>query len=365
MDVVVFTECPTRDYYRALVHLEEQGKIEIEFRDSRLLYLLALKLYGSFSPLRFFAHRFFGLPRDVRHVCFKREILPSFFAYLTLPFTKKRIVALFAPYHPIVLYLLLLKKMKRKILYMTSWPYWDGKKYAHRPLLFWRFLWEKFLYDMPSVTVSKKAREGVMMYGHRNVQIPHGVDLSLFTPGKKKESFTVLFVGRLVPEKGIEDILAVARELTQIHFVFVGSGPLAERVRTCGLSNVRFLGEIRDRNKLAQIFCESHVFVLNSYAIPQWEELYGIVLLEALASGTPVISTNCIGPKEIVKEDFGFLIPQKNKEALQEKILFLYTHPEIIADMGLMGRLYVEKYHNLDVLARMWHEVLMEKIFKL
>lgn len=365
MDVVVFSECPTKDYYRSLVRLEEQGKIELAFRDSRLLYLLALKLYGSLSSLRYLAHVLFKKPLDVRHVCLMKEILPSFFAYLTLPFTKKTIVVLFAPYSPTVVYLWLLRKLKRKVLYMTSWPYWDEKRYAHRPSFIRSYFWNMFLYDVPAVTISQKAREGVMMYGHRVVQIPHGVDISLFTPGKKKEDFTVLFVGRLVPEKGIDDILAVARELPEIYFMFVGAGPMAEKLRTCGLPNVQSLGEIRDRERLARLYRESHVLVLNSYALPHWEELFGIVLIEALASGTPIISTDCVGPKEIVKPEFGFLIPQRNKEALKEKIFFFFTHPKAVKEMGLQGRLSVEKRYNLDTLARLWHEVLMEKIFKL
>ena len=78
-----------------------------------------------------------------------------------------------------------------------------------------------------------------------------------------------------------------------------------------------------------------------------------------------MISTDCVGPKEIVKPDFGFLIPQKNKEALKEKILFFYKNQKLVQEMGARGRLYVEKKHSLDTLARLWHEVLMEKIFKL
>ena len=323
MDVLIFTECPTEDYYRALFHLQKQRKCKVSFVDSRSVYLFFLKIYGSFSFLRTLGFRYFGKPSDVAQISWK-DVFSSFSSYVTLPFTKKKIVALFAPYYPVAMYLCFLSFLGKDITFMSSWPYWNSS-FVHRPKLFSLYFRRIFLTDRNIVTISSTAQRSLEKYSSSVVQIPHAVNLKMFSPGKKKK-FQVLFVGRIIPEKGIQGILDVARELSQIPFVFVGSGSAVPLLRDCGLKNVSYLGEVRDREKLARIFRESSVFVLNSYAIPGWEELYGIVLLEALASGTPLISTDCVGPKEIVQKDFGFLIPQKNSTALKEKILFCFEH---------------------------------------
>lgn len=365
MDIVIFTECPTRDYFRSLIFLEDQGKIKVEFMDSRFFYLLALKFYASFSFLRTLAHRLFGKPKEVVIIIRIKDVWKSFISYFTLPFTRKTIVALFAPYGLMGVYLWILKKCNRKIIFYTSWPYWDEQQYVRKPNIFTRIFWNSFLQDQQIVTVSKTGKKALQKYSSFVEQIPHGVDLVTFCSGEKKEEFTVLYVGRIIKEKGLEEVLFVAKELPYISFVFIGTGSLLEvlerRAEEWNLLNVKFLGEIRDRKRLAQFFQESSVFVLNSYRIPKWEELYGIVILESLASGTPVISTDCVGPREIVQKDFGILIPQKSKEHLKKAILILYNDIQKCGVMGKKGRAYVEKTHDLSVLADRWYTVLSEK----
>src|SRR3989338_2477570 len=197
------------------------------------------------------------------------------------------------------------------LFFKAPWKrYEKSQEYVHRPLPFVRFFWKQFLQNISLVTISQTGKIQLEKYSSHVTQIPHAVDIETFHPGKKK-SFQVLFVGRIIPEKGIQGILDAARQLKHIPFVFVGSGSAVSLVKNSGLKNVCYLGEIRDREKLAQIFRESSVFVLNSYKIPGWEELYGIVLLESLASETPVISTDCVGPQEIVQKEFGFLIHKR------------------------------------------------------
>ncbi len=358
MEVVVFTECPTRDYYRGLVYLEKEGKIKLEFRDSRVLYLLFLRIYGQFLFLRKIGSKYFGKPLNVKRPCIIDDVIPSIKAYLTLPFTKKKVVVLFAPYSWMVVYLLFLKVMRRDVVYMTSWPYWDGKDCVHKATWFKVYLWKKFLKGVSTVTISRTGKENLLRFNRKVVQIPHGVDLSLFYPGEKRVKFSVLYLGRMVKEKGVEGLLEVAKSLPNIEFTFVGSGNMVDKVKDCGLSNVVYLGEIRDRERVAQLFREHHVFVLNSYKVDKWEELYGIVLLEAMASGVSVLSTDCVGPKEIVKEEFGFLVRQKDEEGLKEKLEFFYENPERVEEMGSKGREYAEKNYDVKSLALKWYEVL-------
>ncbi len=354
MKLVIFTECPTEDYYRALLYLRKKG-VSVRFVDSRSFYLLFLKVYSSFSFLSRFGNRYFGKPLKVKKIYWK-EVFVSFISYLTLPFTREKIIALFAPYYPVSLYLIFLSFLGKDITFMTSWPYW-GEEYVHKAKFFSQFFWKRFLTRRKIVTISATAKKSLEKYSSSVVQIPHAIDLKTFTPGKKKK-FQVLFVGRIIPEKGISGILDVAKELQNIPFVFVGNGSAVPLIQEYSLENVSYLGEIRDREKLAQLFRESSVFVLNSYAIHGWEELYGIVLLEALASGTMVISTDCVGPKEIVLSDFGFLIKQKDTHVLKEKIQWCYMHQKEVLAMGLKGRKFIEEKYDIEVLSKKWKDIL-------
>ena len=352
MKVVVFTECPTKDYFRALLKLDNN----IQFIDSRAFYLFFLKVYSELYFLRKIGSKL-GKPLEVKKVLWK-DVFWSFFGYIYLIFTSKKVITLFAPYSWIAVYLFVIRTLGTKVVYMTSWPHWNEKDYVFKPNKIKVFFWEKFLENIKCVTISKSAESSLKKFTPNIVQIPHAVDLNLFKVGKKNKKFRVLFVGRIIKEKGIQGILNVASSLKDIEFVFVGSGGYVDNVKNCNLKNVVYLGEVRDREKLAEIFASASVFVLNSYKIPGWEELYGIVLLEALASGTCVISTDCVGPKEIVKKEFGFLISQKNDKELKEKIEFLFKNKELVEKMGLKGRKFVENNYDINVLSQKWDDIL-------
>jgi len=352
MEVVVFTECPTKDYFRALLKLDNN----IQFIDSRAFYLFFLKVYSELYFLRKIGSKL-GKPLEVKKVLWK-DVFWSFFGYIYLIFTSKKVVALFAPYSWIAVYLFFIRTLGTKVVYMTSWPHWNEKDYVFKPNKIKVFFWKKFLKNIKCVTISKSAENSLKKFTSNIVQIPHAVDLGLFKVGKKDKKFKVLFVGRIIEEKGIQGILNVAAQLKDIEFVFAGSGSYIEKVRTCALKNVVYLGEVRDREKLAAIFSSAAVFVLNSYKVPGWEELYGIVLLEALASGTCVISTDCVGPKEIVRKEFGFLISQKNEKELKEKIEYLFKNKKLVVKMGLEGRKFIEDNYDINVLVGKWVDVL-------
>jgi len=81
------------------------------------------------------------------------------------------------------------------------------------------------------------------------------------------------------------------------------------------------------------------------------EEGIPVVLMEALAQGMPVLSTQHSGIPELVQDgESGFLVPERNVNALAEKLAYLVKHPEIWSAMGQAGREYVEKCYNIDTL---------------
>ena len=91
------------------------------------------------------------------------------------------------------------------------------------------------------------------------------------------------------------------------------------------------------------------------------------VIIEALTCELPVLSTLHSGIPEVVREGVsGFLVPERNIEALSEKLEFLVNHPQTRKEMGAAGSAWVKKYHDInklsDQLVKLYESVLDDKI---
>ncbi len=147
--------------------------------------------------------------------------------------------------------------------------------------------------------------------------IHNGIDASRFTPGIKPARFTILYVGRLIERKGVVDLL---RAFEQIHAEFedcrlliVGEGPdrlkLEEICIRAGIEPcVSFLGAM-DHKELPAIYRRASVFVM-----PALEEAMSNAMLEAMASGLPLITTETSTPELI--DDNGAVVERQNPEQL-------------------------------------------------
>lgn len=151
----------------------------------------------------------------------------------------------------------------------------------------------------------------------------NGVDLSKFTPSFDKKTFRIVYVGRLTYEKGIDYTLMALSSLKSMNIVFdiVGDGPYREHLENMtfqlGLDNVNFIGSSRN---VADILSKAAVFIHT----PRWEEGFGISIVEALASGLPVISFYNGAIPEIINDDNGILCHQGNVNEVCEAIKTLY-----------------------------------------
>ena len=180
---------------------------------------------------------------------------------------------------------------------------------------------------------------------------------SFFPRKKDANTIKVLSVCRLVEKKGIEyaikAINLVKHRFSDINYLIVGDGPLKNNlqrlVMNLNLSDkVIFLGP-KTSDEVQRLMQESHIFLLPSVT-SQSGDMEGIpvVLMEALATGLPVISTRHSGiPELIIDGESGFLVPEKNVEAIAEKLEYLIMHPEIWPEMGRKGRELVEQ--NFDI----------------
>ncbi|MFQ5834179.1 MAG: glycosyltransferase family 4 protein [Candidatus Thorarchaeota archaeon] len=152
----------------------------------------------------------------------------------------------------------------------------------------------------------------------RVFMVPDGVDTKRFvaTPSKDQSEFRALFVGRLDYQKGVDTLLEAFIHLEQdaprINVYVCGTGPMREVVERFAEKHDRFhyLGYVPDDELLSQ-YKSASLFLM-----PSRREAFGLVGLEAMASGTPIVASNIPGPRSFVKNDFGSLIPPSDAAAL-------------------------------------------------
>lgn len=186
------------------------------------------------------------------------------------------------------------------------------------------------------------------------VVIPHGVRPTMRSTGLRKklgleDKLIVLTVARFVSQKGhrylIEAIPSIVRSF-DAHFLMIGreTGTLAhlrELAKSLNVSGrITFLTSVRDRD-LDAAYTEADVFVL-----PSLYESFGIVLLEAMAAGKPVVATDVGGVRETVEDRrTGIVVPPADSEALSRAIQTLLRSPEQRSKLGREGEERVaEKY---------------------
>lgn len=140
------------------------------------------------------------------------------------------------------------------------------------------------------------------------VFLPNGVELSKFSKGEKEAVFTVLFISRLVREKGVhlipEIVTKLEKRITDFKVVIAGSGPMKPFVEELVKTNekITYLGEV-DGEQKSRIFASSHVLMA-----PTSSETFMITGIEAMASYTPVIIFDIPGPIDYVRSGYnGFV----------------------------------------------------------
>ena len=191
-----------------------------------------------------------------------------------------------------------------------------------------------------------------------------GVDLSKFTfvPRRPRGNGVVhlLTVARLVEKKGIEyaikAVAKAAQKYPQIIYNVVGDGPLKHKLANLIESlpangRIKLLGWKR-QEEVAEFMKEADIFLAPSVTSSDGDqEGIPVALMEAMAQGLPVLSTWHSGIPELVQDgQSGFLVPERDVEALADRLEYLIEHPQLWAEMGKAGRDYVEKHYNINTL---------------
>jgi glycosyltransferase involved in cell wall biosynthesis len=193
---------------------------------------------------------------------------------------------------------------------------------------------------------------------------PHFVECD---PGVQQQPGSyALFVGRLVPEKGVHTLLKAWRSLPDVALKVRGDGPLAEEVQkatTAKNSSVTVVPR-PTREGLFDLIRGARFLVWPSEG---YNETFGLVAVEAFACGVPVIASNIGAMKEIVKDgETGLHCRPSDAEDLAQKVRWAWSHPEVMESMGRQARAeFVAKYtreRNYVALKAIYEQVLEERI---
>ncbi len=184
--------------------------------------------------------------------------------------------------------------------------------------------------------------------------IPNGIDVDHFAQGVEPwpqfqdGKTNLLFVGRLEKRKGLKYLLqAYSRlkwELPNIRLIVVGPGNLdKDSHRILGASNpqdVVLAGRVSYED-LARYYASADIFC----APATGAESFGIVLLEAMAAGKPVVASDIAGYNGIIRHGRqGLLFPKRDTEAMASALRFLVLNPDLAQQLGKTGRRMVEQY---------------------
>lgn len=169
----------------------------------------------------------------------------------------------------------------------------------------------------------------------------------------ESERSVILFVGRLVKEKGLDRLLRVWASLTgheTMLLLIVGDGPLKEDLESQAktlqlLPSVRFLGHQTD---VSTLYCIADLFVL-----PSKTEGMSNSLLEAMAAGLPVVASNVGGNKDVIKDQqSGFLVDWEDTTLCARMLLTLLSNPELRQRIGNAARRQISAFAIGEVAER-------------
>lgn len=208
-----------------------------------------------------------------------------------------------------------------------------------------------------------------------------GLDISIYPYSPRQlrpdEPIKVVTVGRLVEKKGIDySIRAIAKAMRQrpdlkLEYTIIGEGTEREYLQTLVedlniVDKVRFLGGMT-QEEVRKVYDSSHLFMLSSVTAANGDmEGQGLVLQEAQCTGLPVISTLHNGiPDGVLDGQSGFLVPEKDIDALTNKLIYLSSNPDVWALMGRAGHDFVKSRYDIrslnDRLVNLYKELLSDR----
>jgi glycosyltransferase involved in cell wall biosynthesis len=191
--------------------------------------------------------------------------------------------------------------------------------------------------SVPSLFVKRSFME-MGIAENKLLHIPYGVDLSNFYPVKKEDDvFRVIFVGSLIPRKGIHYLLQAFFELNlpDSELWLIGGRKKESQKYIDKYNNGKIiLYGPQPQNRLHWYYSQCNLF-----CHPSIEEGLSMVQMQSMACALPLICTTNTGGDDLIENDKeGYVVPIRDVEALKEKILYLYNNKDLCKEMGTASR---------------------------
>ena len=300
--VYIVHEYGAPSHFYALEHLLASERIQSVYYE--------LNIWGQVKKIlkTFSARSFLRLWRNIGFL-------------FSLPFLKPAKVVLgLAPYDRSLVRLRPWLK-RHQVYYFTSYTCWDGTRHVHRSGPRTVSAWRDFLqHGVDHVfAVSEKTRMELVRNGlalpSRVSVVGHSYIAKPMAPATSKKNNLFVTAGSLDSRKGIEELLACFAARPDAHLTILGKGPLERLVKEyeTACPNIHYAGFISDQNELFNIYRKHSFFVLNSKRTPEWEELFGMVLIEASACGLVPLAPDHAGPSEILRNGENGILFEEGK----------------------------------------------------
>jgi glycosyltransferase involved in cell wall biosynthesis len=245
--------------------------------------------------------------------------------------------------------------------YHTNFPQYFGQYRAGwlTPLA-WRYL--RWFHNATRTTFcpTPSIRDLLQQKGFHNLAIwSRGVDSRLFHPGRRNEALrlslgfapqerVLVYLGRLAAEKNIEMLLSAWQQLsveTPCRLLVIGDGPLRRKVESAAGEKAVFVG-YRQGEELAGMLAAGDLMIF-----PSLTDTFGNVMLEAMASGLPVVAFNAPGPKDVVQDGTtGRLAPDISARSLARVTAEMIRDVRTIREMGRQARTFAQTQSWSDIM---------------
>ncbi|MGC9347039.1 MAG: glycosyltransferase family 4 protein [Anaerolineae bacterium] len=251
----------------------------------------------------------------------------------------------FATYHA--------NRLARRIGAKTLWFSWQNLERRYPPPFSWM---ERYnLHHVDYALVGSHAAAEVWRAKGCSAPIAvipqFGVDPDLFHPPTEPRPSTpvhIAYVGRLVPEKGVDLLLSALRQVRGgWKATILGSGPvetsLREQAEALELGDRVTFEAWKPSSRMPEFYRTVDILVVPSRTRPNWIEQFGRVLIEAMASGVAVVGSN-VGEIPHVIGEAGKLFPEEGADALASHLTTLVENVELRRDLGRRGRARVKRH---------------------
>lgn len=335
-----------KNHYIGLEHLLNSKNIVLKHREFSVLS----KLFKSIVKFNF--------------KLFKKQLVNLIFI-LKLYFTKnKKIVLGIAPFDRKISRLLSFLK-NHKVYYHTSWACWDksfqpkNKNLNAKVFETWRYFLEEFASEIFAVSSSAKKSllENYNLKENHIHVVAHAIDHNFETQeNRTRITKSFIYLGRLLEEKGLQELLDLFSKKDNLTLTIVGKGKLEDIVSSYAQNyeNINFHHHISDKQKLSELLSTHEFVILNSKKTKKWEELFGMILIEGMAHGLIPVAPNHPGPKEIITPEVGYLFDEGEVEHCINRICSEYPDCKTKSELA---KAEVNQYYP-NKIALKWQPIL-------